>query len=80
MEGNSDSFFGINRSTSSSTVFQPISFNHSLNVKLDSKIFLLWRQQAMIKIKGYQLHNFFQGSGTPPKYCTNGSISSKFFD
>lgn len=37
----------------------PNQFSHSLNLKLDSSNFLLWRQQVLAVIRGHGLMKFF---------------------
>ncbi|RVW22453.1 hypothetical protein CK203_099256 [Vitis vinifera] len=50
----------------SSTRFVPISFNHSLSVKLDSKNFLIWKQWIVFAIQGYGLQKFVHSDNEVP--------------
>ncbi|RVW16830.1 putative mitochondrial protein [Vitis vinifera] len=72
--------------SSFSSQFVPISFNHSISIKLDQNNFLIWCQQVEATIKGYKLSKFINGIDTvPPKflsstYETSGKINQDFSD
>ncbi|KAL6313055.1 hypothetical protein AAG906_025800 [Vitis piasezkii] len=70
--------------SSFSSQFVLISFNHSISIKLDQNNFLIWCQQVEAAIKGYKLSKFINGIDTaPPKflsstYETSGKINQDF--
>ncbi|WJZ94173.1 hypothetical protein VitviT2T_013052 [Vitis vinifera] len=60
MESSSISTMGA--ASSSSSRFIPISFSHSISVRLDNNNFLFWRKQVLAAIRGHKLYNFVFGT------------------
>ena len=61
----------VNLNPLSSSRFVPINFNHSLSVKLDSRNFLIWKQQIISAIQGYGLQKFvFSNNEVPIQFIT----------
>uniref|UniRef100_A0A803PH60 Retrotransposon Copia-like N-terminal domain-containing protein n=1 Tax=Cannabis sativa TaxID=3483 RepID=A0A803PH60_CANSA len=48
----------------------PISFSHSLPIKLDEHNFLPWKHQVLALIKGSRLKKFLDPTQAPPKFLT----------
>ncbi|KAK4840954.1 hypothetical protein QYF36_022262 [Acer negundo] len=71
----------------SSIKFVPVSFKHSISVKLDNGNFLLWHQQVVAAIKGHKLQKFILDglSSIPPKFLSTadevkGQVNGDFLD
>ena len=61
----------VNPNPLSSTRSVPVNFNHSLSVKLDSRNFLIWKQQIISAIQGYGLQKFvFSNNEVPIQFIT----------
>lgn len=48
----------------------PISFTHTLSIKLDDTNFLLWSQQVEAVIAAHKLHKFVENPVIPQKYAS----------
>uniref|UniRef100_A0A803Q0C6 Retrovirus-related Pol polyprotein from transposon TNT 1-94 n=1 Tax=Cannabis sativa TaxID=3483 RepID=A0A803Q0C6_CANSA len=63
----------------------PISFNHSLSIKLDENNFLPWKHQVLASIKGSRLQKFLDDTRAPEKFLTEADqrsniVNSEFED
>uniref|UniRef100_A0A803PU42 Retrotransposon Copia-like N-terminal domain-containing protein n=1 Tax=Cannabis sativa TaxID=3483 RepID=A0A803PU42_CANSA len=54
----------------------PISFNHSLSIKLDEHNFLPWKHQVLASIKGSKLQKFLDDTRAPAKFLTEADQRS----
>ncbi|KAL6321747.1 hypothetical protein AAG906_031262 [Vitis piasezkii] len=66
--------------SSFSSQFVLISFNHSISIKLYQNNFLIWGQQVEAAIKGYKLSKFINGIDTPPpKFLSSTDETSVYW-
>lgn len=48
----------------------PVTFKHSLFVKLNNENHLLWKQQVIAAVRGHKLMHFLYSSSTPQRYLS----------
>uniref|UniRef100_A0A803Q5I3 GAG-pre-integrase domain-containing protein n=1 Tax=Cannabis sativa TaxID=3483 RepID=A0A803Q5I3_CANSA len=63
----------------------PVSFTHSLSIKLDEHNYLPWRHQVLASIKGSRLQKYLDSDKAPPKYLSatderNHTVNPEFED
>lgn len=61
----------------------PMTFKHSLSVKLNNKSHLLWKQQATAAVRGHKLMHYLYSSSRPKRYLSDqdeeaGNLNPEF--